>query len=76
MQERPLSVGEVTAYLGVNPDTVNKPITRERMLAPNLRQLWRLLAAEVDEWVNGGHSGEDVAPPRRTDTPKHQRPRH
>lgn len=76
MQERPLSIGEVTAHLGVNPDTVNKPITREKMFAPNLRRLWRLLATEVDEWVKGGHAAEDVAPPGRADTPKHKRPRH
>ncbi len=60
MQERCLSVGEIAAHLGVNPDTIDKWITRKRMLAHRLGRLWKFLASEVDAWVKGGHAAQDV----------------
>jgi excisionase family DNA binding protein len=61
MQERWLSVGEIAAHLGVNPDTIYKWITRKKMPAHKLGRLWKFLASEVDQWVKGGHAAEDVA---------------
>jgi len=55
-----LSVDEIAAHLGVNPDTVSKWITRKRMPAHKLGRLWKFLASEVDQWVKGGHAAEDV----------------
>ena len=75
MQERWLSVGEIAAHLGVNPDTIYKWITRKKMPAHKLGRLWKFLATEVDEWVKGGHAAEDVAPPGLAATPKHKRSR-
>jgi excisionase family DNA binding protein len=60
MQERWLSVGEIAAHLGVNPDTIYKWITRKKMPAHKLGRLWKFLASEVDQWVKGGHAAEDV----------------
>ena len=54
MQERWLSVGEIAAHLGVNPDTIYKWITRKKMPAHKLGRLWKFLASEVDQWVKGG----------------------
>ena len=63
MQERWLSVEEIAAHLGVNPDTVCKWITRKKMPAHKLGRLWKFLASEVDAWVQGGHAAKDVVPP-------------
>jgi len=60
MQERWLSVDEIAAHLGVNPDTIYKWITRKRMPAHKLGRLWKFLASEVDQWIMGGHAAEDV----------------
>jgi excisionase family DNA binding protein len=61
MQERWLSVGEIAAHLGVNPDTIYKWIDRKKMPAHKLGRLWKFLASEVDQWVKGGHAAEDAA---------------
>lgn len=52
------SVDEVTAHLGVNPDTVYNWITRKKMPAHMLGRLWKFLASEVDQWVKGCSSSE------------------
>lgn len=62
MQERWLSVDEIAAHLGVNPDTIYKWITRKKMPAHKLGRLWKFLATEVDQWIKAGHAAEDVAP--------------
>ena len=51
MQERWLSVGDIAAHLGVNPDTFYKWITRKKMPAHKLGRLWKFLASEVGQWV-------------------------
>lgn len=56
MQERWLSVDEIAAHLGVNPDTIYKWISRKRMPAHKVGKLWKFLASEIDEWVKGGHA--------------------
>jgi excisionase family DNA binding protein len=61
MQERWLSVDEIAAHLGVNPDTIYKWITRKKMPGHKVGRLWKFLASEVDAWVKGGHAREDVA---------------
>jgi excisionase family DNA binding protein len=71
MQERWLSVGEIAAHLGVNPDTIYKWITRKKMPAHKLGRLWKFLASEVDLWVKSGHAATDatsspaIAPKRK-----------
>ena len=67
MAERWLSVDEIAAHLGVNPDTIYKWITRKRMPAHKLGRLWKFLASEVDQWVKGGLAAQeptDVAVPK------------
>ena len=49
MQERWLSVEEIAAHLGVNPDTIYKWLTRKKMPGHKLGRLWKFLASEVDE---------------------------
>ena len=63
MNERWLSVDEIAAHLGVNPDTIYKWITRKKMPAHKVGRLWKFLVSEVDGWVKGGHAAEDVPPP-------------
>jgi excisionase family DNA binding protein len=57
MAERWLSVDEIAAHLGVNPDTIYKWITRKRMPAHKVGKLWKFLASEVDRWVKNGSAG-------------------
>lgn len=67
MAERWLSVDEIAAHLGVNPETIYKWITRKSMPAHKLGRLWKFLASEVDQWVKGGLAAQeptDVAVPK------------
>ncbi len=57
MPERWLSVDEIAAHLGVNPDTIYKWITRKSMPAHKLGRLWKFKATEVDLWITEGVSG-------------------
>ena len=76
MEERWLSVQEIAAHLGVNPDTIYKWITRKKMPAHKLGRLWKFLASEVDEWVKGGHAAVDVAPTAPAVTAKRKPRQH
>ena len=70
MQERWLSVDEIAAHLGVNPDTIYKWITRKKMPGHKVGRLWKFLASEVDQWVKGGQAAEDVPPPANVSAAK------
>src|SRR5437870_136106 len=50
MKERWLSVAEIAAHLGVNPDTIYKWIERNQLPAHKVGRLWKFTASEVDEW--------------------------
>jgi excisionase family DNA binding protein len=76
MQEHWLSVGEIAAHLGVNPDTIYKWIDRKKMPAHKLGRLWKFLASEVDQWVKGGHAAKDVATTAPGNVTKRKLPRH
>jgi excisionase family DNA binding protein len=60
MNERWLSVEEIAAHLGVNPDTIYKWIERKKMPAHKVGRLWKFQASEVDAWVRGGKASETV----------------
>ena len=60
MQERWLSVEEIAAHLGVNPDTIYKWIERKKMPAHKVGRLWKFLASEVDQWVKGGKAAQET----------------
>lgn len=75
MSERWLSVEEIAAHLGVNPDTIYKWITRKGMPAHKVGKLWKFLASDIDEWVKGGHAAQDVATSIRGTATKRKLPR-
>jgi excisionase family DNA binding protein len=58
MKERWLSVAEIAAHLGVNPDTIYKWIERKQLPAHKAGRLWKFTASEVDEWVRAGKAAE------------------
>lgn len=60
MNERWLSVEEIAAHLGVNPDTVYKWIERKKMPAHKVGRLWKFQATEVDAWIRDGRASEPV----------------
>lgn len=60
-EERWLSVDEIAAHLGVNPDTVYKWIERKKLPAHKVGRLWKFQVTEVNAWVRAGRAAEEPA---------------
>ena len=56
-RERWLSVEEIAAHLGVDPDTFCKWIERKKLPAHKVGRLWKSMESEVDAWVRAGKAG-------------------
>lgn len=51
MNDRWLSVDEISEYLGVKRDTVYKWITDKGLPAHKIGRLWKFKVSQVDDWV-------------------------
>ena len=64
IEDRWLSVEEISKYIGVSNDTVYRWIDKHRMPAQRMGRLWKFKKNEIDQWVKaGGASSHD----QRTD---------
>ena len=54
MEDRWLSVEEMSKYLGVSNDTVYRWIDGHNMPAHKMGRLWKFKKDEVDNWVKSG----------------------
>ena len=60
IEDRWLSVEEISKYLGVSNDTVYRWIDKHRMPAHRMGRLWKFKKDEIDELVKaGGASSHD-----------------
>jgi excisionase family DNA binding protein len=65
--DRWLSVAEISAYLGIEKQTLYKWITRKPdMPAHRVGRLYKFKRAEVDEWVRSGGAAPRNAKARKT----------
>ncbi len=62
MDDRWLSVADISEYLGVKKDTIYKWLSKRIIPAHKVGRLWKFKKEEVDEWV---HSGGAVDKPER-----------
>ncbi|MGA2261991.1 MAG: helix-turn-helix domain-containing protein [Acidobacteriota bacterium] len=53
-----MSVDNIAAHLGVNPDTAYKWISRKKLPAHKVGRLWKFKASEVDRWIRQGKAAE------------------
>ena len=51
MEERWLSVDEISQYIGVGKDTIYKLIETDGLPAYRIGKQWKFKKAAVDEWV-------------------------
>lgn len=54
IEDRWLSVEEISKYIGVSTDTVYRWIDKHRMPAHRMGRLWKFKKNEIDEWVKAG----------------------
>ncbi|MCD6280446.1 MAG: excisionase family DNA-binding protein [Deltaproteobacteria bacterium] len=62
MENRWLSVDEITACLGIKRDTIYKRIADKQMPAHRLGRLWKSRKEEIDEWFRVGGAVENKQP--------------
>ncbi|MDR3361904.1 MAG: helix-turn-helix domain-containing protein [Desulfovibrio sp.] len=58
MEDRWLSVDEITRYLGVSSDTVYRWIDKYSMPAHRMGRFWKFKKDEVDAWAKAGGADE------------------
>jgi len=58
MEDRWLSVAEMSKYLGVSSDTVYRWISERNMPGHKIGRLWKFRKEEVDEWMRSGGGPE------------------
>ncbi|ATG92540.1 MULTISPECIES: helix-turn-helix domain-containing protein [Methylomonas] len=62
MEDRWLSMSDISNYLGVSNDTIYKWIDKQDMPAHRMGRLWKFKKNEVDNWVKtGGAAAEPSA---------------
>ncbi len=57
MQDRWLSVDEISEYLGVAKDTVYNWVTNKNMPGHKVGRFWKFKKDDVDSWVRQGGAG-------------------
>jgi excisionase family DNA binding protein len=59
MEDRWLSVDEISKHLGVSSDTVYRWIDRYDMPAHRMGRLWKFKKEQVDAWIEAGGASAD-----------------
>lgn len=65
MDDRWLSVDEISDYLGISKDTVYTWISAKGMPAHRVGRLWKFKREEVDGWVKSGGAADRSCPTER-----------
>ena len=58
LEDRWLSVDEISKYLGVSSDTVYRWIDKHDMPAHRVGRLWKFKKEHVDTWVEAGGAAD------------------
>lgn len=59
MDDRWLTVDDVSKYLSVTKDTIYKWIDNRNMPAHRVGRKWMFQKSEIDEWVKSGKAADD-----------------
>ena len=58
LEDRWLSVDEISQYLGVSSDTIYRWIDKQAMPAHRMGRLWKFKKDQVDAWVEAGGAAD------------------
>ncbi|MBE6388346.1 MAG: helix-turn-helix domain-containing protein [Lentisphaerae bacterium] len=58
MEDRWLSLKEITEYLGIRRETVYRWIEQREMPGHRIGKLWKFKKDEVDAWVKSGKAAD------------------
>ena len=64
MDERWLSMKEISEYLGVTRETIYKWIEYRDMPGHRIGKFWKFKIAEVDSWVHSGQAAPNDKDPQ------------
>ena len=60
MEERWLSIKEISEYLGVTRETIYKWIDYKEMPGHRIGKFWKFKRNEVDKWVKSGKAADKI----------------
>lgn len=63
MEDRWLSVEEISKHLGVSIDTVYRWIDKHEMPAHRMGRFWKFKKNEIDSWVKAGGAADKPSKP-------------
>lgn len=69
VEDRWLSVDELTEYLGVSRDTVYTWLGTKALPGHKVGRLWKFKREAIDDWVRAGHANSAVGPRNESDDP-------
>ena len=58
MEDRWVSLKEITEYLGIRRETVYRWIEQREMPGHRIGKLWKFKKDEVDAWIKSGKSAD------------------
>ncbi len=58
LEDRWLSVDEISQYLGVSSDTIYRWIDKQAMPAHRMGRLWKFKKDQVDAWIEAGGAAD------------------
>ena len=58
LDDRWLSVDEISQYLGVKRNTIYKWLENKRMPPHKVGRLWKFQKNEIDEWIKSGRADQ------------------
>ncbi len=59
MDDRWVSIKEISEYLGARRETIYKWIEEKNMPAHQIGRCWKFKISDVDQWIKSGNSAPD-----------------
>ena len=60
MEERWLTVGDISKYLNISNETIYKWIEKREMPAHKVGRRWMFKRAQIDEWIEAGEAADKL----------------
>ena len=67
MNDRWLSVDEISEYLGVSKETIYRWLDKKKIPSHRVGKFWRFKTSEVDNWIINGSAASEAVDNRKVE---------